>query len=192
MISRLSSITNAASAVRFGIRGGEAAITVLPELCSDIIPELYWLKNASKPLRYFISGNIGSLIFFSIDRLIYLILCHFKQLPAILDNHKEGFSFFVSYLLQVVPQHWLHAVLVYGVDTISTRAKYFQTLLYQYSVYASSMFGSTFLNTMLVKAGLHRTIAFFGTIAAFSIINYFLIEWTVRRGLLAAEKSKTF
>jgi hypothetical protein len=54
-------------------------------------------------------------------------------LPPVVKEYMDSVSFFFAYVLQVIPQHWLHAYLVYGMDTIDTRQKYFTTLLGCYS-----------------------------------------------------------
>ena len=56
-----------------------------------------------------------------------------------------------------------------------------KTLLGQTYVYSFALVGSTVLNLFLLRTGLEKTKAFFATMVLFAIINYFLIEWVVKR-----------
>jgi hypothetical protein len=138
-----------------------------------------WFQ-VSEPIRFFVSGNIGNVCFFFLERLIYYQLGKMNNLPQSVVDYKESVSFFIGYLLQIVSQHLLNAVLVYGLDTIDTRAKYFKTLVGQSSAYIFALFGSTFLNLGLLQAGLEKSTAFVSTLMIFACINYFVIGWIVR------------
>jgi hypothetical protein len=85
------------------------------------------------PTRFFISGNCGNVLFFYLERLTFLLLQKIDNLPVVMQEYMDSISFFIAYILQVVPQHWLHAFLVYGLNTIDTKKKYFTTLLGCYS-----------------------------------------------------------
>lgn len=87
----------------------------------------------NEPLRFFISGNVGNVVFFYIERLTFYLLNKMDSLPSVVKEYIDSVSFFIAYLLQVVPQHWLHAYLVYGLENIDNRQKYFTTLLGCYS-----------------------------------------------------------
>jgi hypothetical protein len=95
-------------------------------------------------------------------------------------------SFFIGYILQIVSQHLIHAVLVYGLHSINTREKYLQTLLGQFQVYSLALVGSTFFNLFLLRAGLDKTVAFFTTMVTFACINYYLVGWIVQRATNSA------
>lgn len=140
-----------------------------------------WFEFSSL-VRFFVSGNIGNLCFYLIERVIYHQLCQFDDgsLPRLIEEYKESVSFFIGYVLQIVTQHLIHAVLVYGLDTISTREKYLKTLMGQFSAYGLALIGSTAFNLFLLRAGLDRTVAFFTTLVLFAFINYFLVGWVVR------------
>jgi hypothetical protein len=85
-------------------------------------------------IRFFISGNLGNLAFFFVERMLYGLLKRRSHvLPLWFEDYQDELSFFVAYLLQVISQHWLNAFLVYGMETISTREKYFRTLMGCYS-----------------------------------------------------------
>ena len=144
--------------------------------------ELYakWFQISSL-VRFCVSGNLGNLCFYFIERLVYYQLCQMNSLPSWVEEYKDSVSFAIGYLLQIVTQHLLHAFLVYGLDTINTREKYMRTLLGQAYVYSFALVGSTVLNLFLLRTGLEKTKAFFATMVLFAIINYFLIEWVVKR-----------
>jgi hypothetical protein len=86
-------------------------------------------------LRFFISGNVGTVIFFALERFVFgLLNRHLDLLPVMIVEYKDSVSFFVAYAMQISTQHWLNAFLVYGMQTISTREKYFKTLCFCFSV----------------------------------------------------------
>jgi hypothetical protein len=144
----------------------------------------------SEIARFFVSGNIGNLGFYLIEKTINRQLCAASSLPEFVEKYKDTFSFFFGYLLQIVVQHSLNACLVYGLDTVNTREKYLKTLLGQYSAYGCSLIGSTILNLLLLRAGVEKTVAFFVTMAVFAGVNYFVIGWMVRATARAAEKKQ--
>lgn len=87
----------------------------------------------NEPTRFFISGNCGNVVFFYIERLMFLLLQKMENLPVVMQEYLDSVSFSIAYILQVVPQHWFHAFLVYGLHSIDTKKKYFTTLLGCYS-----------------------------------------------------------
>lgn len=147
------------------------------------IESLYksWFIHASEPIRFFVSGMLGNVCFYFLERLVYFQLCKMSSLPPVVEDYKDSVSFFIGYLLQIVTQHWLHAFIVYGMETIDTREKYFKTLLAQSSAYVGALFGSTFLNQALISSGVSKNVAFLITLFVFAIINYFVVGWVVRR-----------
>lgn len=145
-----------------------------------------WFRLSSL-VRFFVSGNLGNICFFFIERSIFQYISNLDTVPEIVENYQETFSFFAGYLLQIVSQHWLHALLVYGLDTINTREKYFKTLIGQFYAYGMALFGSTFLNLFLIKSGVDKTLAFFSTMMIFACVNYYLIGFLTKRALKSAE-----
>ncbi len=145
-----------------------------------------WFRISSL-VRFFVSGNLGNVCFFFIERSIFSSLSNFDTVPEFVENYKETVSFFVGYLLQIITQHLLHALLVYGLGTINTREKYFKTLLGQFYAYGLALFGSTTLNLLLIKSGIDKTVAFFSTMIIFACINYYLIGWLVKRALRSSK-----
>jgi hypothetical protein len=118
------------------LRGGGARIPPPPP--PPLSPTYNKLRDNfykwPEPLRFFISGNVGNLVFFVLEHLVHSILKdNLEVLPTLLVEYKDGASFMVAYFLQIISQHWLHAFLVYGMDTISTREKYVKTLIGCYS-----------------------------------------------------------
>jgi hypothetical protein len=142
--------------------------------------------HVSSLARFFVSGNLGNICFFFLERFVFVQLTKQESLPEFVANYKETVSFFVGYLLQIVTQHLLHAILVYGLETINTREKYFKTLRGQFYAYGIALFGSTALNLSLISSGIDKTVAFFSTMVIFACINYYLIGWVVNRALKSA------
>jgi hypothetical protein len=146
--------------------------------------------DVSSLARFFVSGNLGNICFFFIERFIFVQLTKQESLPEFVANYKETVSFFVGYLLQIITQHFLHAVLVYGLETINTREKYFKTLLGQFYAYGIALFGSTALNLSLISSGLDKTVAFFSTMVIFACINYYLVGWLMKQALGSATEAE--
>lgn len=142
------------------------------------INELWY--RAPEPFRFGVSGALGTFVFYLLERFISNGLDQIESLAFVVAN-KDGISFFSSYMLQIVFQHLLHALLVYGLDTINTRQKYLTTLGGQYGAYFGAMIGSTVLNTWLRHhGGMSKDKAFVTTLILFSFVNYFVIGWIVR------------
>jgi hypothetical protein len=153
-----------------------------PSPSRRVLADLYkkWFLIGSL-IRFSVSGNIGVLFFYIIERFIYHQLCQISSLPVIIEEYKDSVSYFSGYLLQIVSQHLLNAFLVYGLDTIDTKEKYIKTLVGQFSVYGLSLVGSTILNLFLLSSGMERNTAFFSTMIVFAVVNYFLIQWVVHK-----------
>lgn len=166
---------------RGGAFGKAGAIPPTPPP-STSIESLYksWFIHASEPVRFFVSGTFGNVCFYFLERLVYFQLCKLSSLPPFVEDYKDTVSFFIAYVLQIVSQHWLHALLVYGLETIDTREKYLKTLGGQSSAYIVSLFGSTFLNQALLSTGMTKNMAFLITLWVFGFINYFVVGWIVR------------
>ena len=106
-------------------------------LSSKSIAEL-WFTLPQVP-RFFASGTIGNAMLFIMDKYCYknIIPTLFKKGPAKITNYlsgsKESVSYFISYAAQILAQHFINALLVFGIDTISTKEKYFKTLIGTYT-----------------------------------------------------------
>ena len=149
-----------------------------------------WFRLSSL-FRFFVSGNLGNICFFLIERAIFSQLSQLTSVPEFVNKYMETVSFFIGYLLQIVTQHFIHALLVYGLETIDTREKYFKTLLGQFYAYGISLFGSTSLNLLLIQYGIDKTIAFFSTMVIFACINYYFIGWLVKRAVISSNHDNT-
>lgn len=127
-----------------------------------------------QPVRYFVSGNFGNLLFFACDKVIG---------EHINDDtpHKDTISFFAAYMTHIAGQHLLHAFLVYGLESINTRKKYISTLRGMYAALMTAAVGSTILNGALLHWGLPKTQAFVTTLVIFACINYVWIGKIVER-----------
>ena len=96
--------------------------------------EKLWYKLPQYP-RFLVSGGIGNVFLFFMDEGFYKLVLKKIQndLPAFLQKNPESVSFFVAYLAQIVIQHYLHAMLVFGRDSINTKEKYLKTLKATYA-----------------------------------------------------------
>jgi len=147
---------------------------------SNIYPKL-WFASVPEPLRFITAANLGTIAFFKIDKALYnlVILNLSKDMPKVFQRNRETVSFFFAYLIQVGLRHFLNAFLVYGLETIGTAEKYFQTLTLTYSSYSLSLVGSTFGNAILINRGVQKDVAFWGTIICFGVINFFLLKYFI-------------
>mmetsp|Transcript_9112 Transcript_9112/g.13495 ORF Transcript_9112/g.13495 Transcript_9112/m.13495 type:complete len:297 (-) Transcript_9112:431-1321(-) len=161
----------------------------------DVIEKYFQLPEM---IRFGIAGVLGNMMFFAIDKVIYNDIIPLlaptqdeydgskthgivQTLSFFLNDHREATSFFVSYLIQIVAQHSLNALLVFGWDTINTREKYLKTLVGVYSAYSSVLVVSTILNAVLINIGVQKDIAFWGTLAGTGVLNYYLLSWLATR-----------
>ena len=139
----------------------------------------YWEENAA--VRFAASGFIGNAIFFGLDMAFLPIIrgasqrqCFVKASKTIATN-AESISFFVAYLVDIVVQHFLNALLVFGLDTIATREMYLSSLAAAYTAYFGTLCGSTILQAYLLRLGVNKSIAFWSTIALGSLVNYVVL-----------------
>ncbi|KAL7574464.1 hypothetical protein ACA910_015833 [Epithemia clementina (nom. ined.)] len=108
-------------------------------------------------------------------------LLSFKLLHFV-EHSKDSISFLAGFWLHILPQHALHALLVYGLDSIDTRQKYWTTLMGMYQALSTSAVASTLLNTLLLKTlAMPKTTVFVMTMLICSVVNYFWIGWIVQR-----------
>jgi len=103
----------------------------------------YWAENSA--IRFAASGLIGNAIFFGLDVSFLPVIksigtaseayqrqCFLKASRAISSN-AESISFFLAYLVDILVQHFLNALLVFGLDTIKTRELYLSSLATAYT-----------------------------------------------------------
>jgi len=138
-----------------------------------------WEENSA--VRFAASGFIGNAIFFGLDLAFLPIIkgasqrqCFIKASKTIATN-AESISFFVAYLVDIVVQHFLNALLVFGLETIATREMYLSSLAATYTAYFGTLCGSTILQAYLLRIGVSKSIAFWSTIALGSVINYLML-----------------
>lgn len=163
---------------------------VIPQrLSATATVSQWWYRDIPSVARYFVSGNLGNVCFFFCERLITFLMelpVVRDELPTVVHKHHvygayaDSVSFFAAYLTHVPAQHYLHAVLVYGLDSIATAEKYWTTLGGTYSALTASCIGSTAVNHYLLRQGLPKRLAFVTTLYVFSVFNYFVIGWIVR------------
>ncbi len=178
-----------------------AAFSLAVRPLTSIYPKL-WFKSIPEPARFMTSAGIGNIIFFYIDVILYDLVIYplsisdydtqnannivTKTLQSVLppkrvlQRNRESISFFISYLIQIVAQHLLNAFFVYGLDTISTKDKYLATLAVTYSSYFISLVGSTFCNVFLLRQGMTKNLAFWGTVFGFGCFNFLLLRTLIR------------
>lgn len=140
-----------------------------------------WLDKVPEPIRFMTAAGLGNILFFNIDRAFYqsIVVPLTKDTHKLFQKNKETISFFFSYLIQVGFQHFLNALLVYGLDTISTLEKYVDTLILSYSSYSLSLIGSTMGNAILISRGVSKNVAFWSTIVTFGMVNFFLLRFLI-------------
>ena len=150
----------------------------------------FWFNSVPEPIRFMTSATFGNIAFFKIDQILFnqVILPLSKEMPKVFQRNKETLSFFLSYLIQVAMQHLLNATFVYGLQTISTTEKYLETLILTYSSYSLSLIGSTIGNAVLLKQGVQKDVAFWGTILGFGVINFFLLKFLISGSGAGAEE----
>lgn len=139
----------------------------------------YWANNPT--IRFAMSGLIGNAIFFGLDKAflpIIIIASHrplMVRVSKIIATNAESISFFLAYLVDIIIQHFLNAVLVFGLETIATREMYLSSLATAYTAYFGTLCGSTVLQAHLLRLGLSKSIAFWSTIALGSVVNYLVL-----------------
>lgn len=145
----------------------------------------YWVENSA--IRFAASGLIGNAIFFGLDVSFLPVIklasqrqCFLKASKAISSN-AESISFFLAYLVDILVQHFLNALLVFGLDTIKTRELYLSSLATAYTAYFGTLCGSTILQAHLLRLGLQKSVAFWSTIALGSIVNYLVLTTLAAR-----------
>jgi len=155
----------------------------------------YWLENSA--VRFAASGFIGNAIFFGLDLAFLPIIkgasqrqCFVKASKTIATN-AESISFFVAYLVDIIVQHFLNALLVFGLDTIATRQMYLSSLTTAYTAYFGTLCGSTVLQAYLLRLGVSRSIAFWSTIALGSVVNYLVLTALAARSEPASNQNKS-
>lgn len=136
--------------------------------------------------RFFVSGTLGNVILFFIDSSFYknVMLKHANDFPKMVNQNAESVSFFVCYFFQIVIQHLMNSFLVFGWHTIDTRKKYMVSLVGCYATLGTSLVLSTFLNAFMLKNGVPKNIAFWGTLYGFGVMNFLVLSW------LSAPKEK--
>mmetsp|Transcript_20710 Transcript_20710/g.29247 ORF Transcript_20710/g.29247 Transcript_20710/m.29247 type:complete len:234 (-) Transcript_20710:123-824(-) len=177
-------------------RGGEA---IQPTLNANgnasplhVAKKMYkaYFMLMPEQFRYLGAGTLGNLTFFLTERMVFDMVVQLShKLPNIMAKNQESTSFFLSYLLQIVPQHWFNAFLCYGLDTINTKEKYRKTLLGTYSALSFTLLVSTVMNAVLIKLGMQKDHAFATTLFLGAILNYILLTFVVVKKVTPPEKT---
>jgi len=125
----------AAFSVLEALRGGARTPPPPPPAALGNYDKLYAdFYKWPEALRFFVSGNLGNMLFFTLERTLHsLLIRNLEALPALVLEYKDAVTFMVAYFIQIASQHFLNAYIVYGLQTISTREKYIKTLIACYS-----------------------------------------------------------
>jgi len=157
----------------------------------------WWMRKVPQAARFFVAGNLSNLGFFFLEKLFYNLLSSIldtnaktTSLTEFLQTYQDSVSFFTAYVVQIVTGHLLYAILVYGLHTIDTSRKYWQTLWGQFQIYGFGLIGATALQGYLLSLQFDKTTAFIITTASFAGINYLLVSWVVQRVTTAANATK--
>lgn len=94
-------------------------------------------------------------------------------------------------MVDIIVQHFLNALLVFGLDTIATRQMYLSSLTAAYTAYFGTLCGSTVLQAYLLRLGVSKSIAFWSTIALGSVVNYLVLTALAARSEAASCQNKT-
>jgi hypothetical protein len=126
-------------------------------------------KSVPELPRFFISGAIGSAAFWLLNELSV------KNMPAFMPEPITS-AFFVSYLISIWFQHFLHETLVYG-----WVQSYWSGLFSTYTGYSLALVLSPPINYALVNfADLDATGAWLGSLIITGIGNYFLLNFLMK------------
>jgi hypothetical protein len=173
-----------------------------------------WKKNSV--LRFAASGVCGNAVFYGLDKLILPLIVRASDgfigsssssstttlsfmskrgtiavsLVKWLRANAESVSFFVSYLLDIFVQHFLNALLVFGMDMINTRELYLSSLATSYTAYFGTLCGSTILQAYLLQWGVAKNVAFWGTIATGSLVNFIVLTSLAARSKSASSEKE--
>lgn len=141
-----------------------------------------WLRknwfSLPQVFRYFVSGNLANVALFFLERGVRYSMEGLLKNPV---PNADSISYFSAYVLHIVVQHGLHAILVYGYASINTRSKYLTTLFGTYQALCVSAVGSTMLNSHLINIGWDRNVSFVVTLIVFSCLNYLWISYVVKQ-----------
>ena len=125
-----------------------------------------WFRSTlPQPIRFFISGGIGSFLFYILNQLFLEFLeVPFAQITV---------SFFVSYCISIFLQYFLHSYLVFGPG-----GNFISGVVSCYAGYSSALFASAPINYGLVKYfACTASQAWLGTLIITGVANYFLLTF---------------
>jgi putative flippase GtrA len=129
-------------------------------------------KVFNEALRFQISGLIGSILFFIMYEILFMMV----------QQHKHGsvISWLVAYMASIWWQFELHRWIVYGKDRIRD---YWAALRTTFAVYSISLVISTILNYVLTSIlVLHFRTAWIITMIVIGVFNYFMMRAMLKVG----------
>ena len=144
-----------------------------------------WFSLLPPVVRYAASGMLGNLMFFALNQWwSATIIRKSESLPRLLSKqlsesimkNASSISFFTSYLVQIIPQHFLNSLLVFGLEGINSREKYLKSLKNTYKTYFVTLCGSALLNAALLQYKIRDDLSFWISIGLFSVVNYVLVS----------------
>mmetsp|Transcript_33457 Transcript_33457/g.42123 ORF Transcript_33457/g.42123 Transcript_33457/m.42123 type:complete len:144 (-) Transcript_33457:196-627(-) len=121
------------------------------------------LGSIPQSIGFAISGGLGNVIFFYLDKLVY------QSNPY--DWQKVSVSWAISYLISVWFQHLLHQALVFGMSS-----NYWSSLFVTYATYSLSIVISPFLSSFFSYMGISHSMCWFLTVGSTGVLNYFLVS----------------
>ena len=124
------------------------------------------MGSAEEGIRFFVSGCIGTVLFYGLYETIHWIL------PADLPL-KMALCWTLSYLCSIAWQHKLHCVIVFYDSPIKS---YWQSLGRFYVVYSLSLVLSSLLTVVFDVIGLQYQISWVLTLLVTGLINYFTVR----------------
>jgi hypothetical protein len=118
------------------------------------------------PIRFIISANIGSLVFYFLNEALVAVL------SSVLPYQPITAAWLTSYLISIFLQYILHAILVFGWS-----ASFWAGVLSTYAGYSGALVASVPINIALVNtAGLSASHAWLGTLIITGVANFFVLS----------------
>lgn len=124
--------------------------------------------GVSQPVRFFVSGTIGSVAFWILNEAIAASLPDMFPGPG----NRVTTAWFLSYLVSIWLQHALHSTLVYGWG----KGSYASGLFATYCGYSGALIAGVPINYGLASNGLGASAAWLGTLLITGAGNYFLLS----------------
>ena len=125
-----------------------------------------WFRNTlPQPIRFFISGGIGSYLFYLLNELILKTVSIPYQPITV--------AFFIAYFISIFLQYFLHTYLVFGPG-----GDFIKGVISCYAGYSTALFSSAPINYGLVNyLNFNASQAWLGSLIITGVANYFLLTF---------------